>query len=109
MPGADVLASAVVGLASRGAREIVIDMHVWSGVVDPFPQRTGERVYSGEGFRLRVSRIGGIYGFLEAEYGGCRVYGVLVYGQSRSLFRVSGFEGSGGCGGSAPGVEPREG
>ena len=109
MPGPGELASAVVGLASKGAREIVIDMRVWSGVVDPFPQRVGERVYSGEGFRLRVSRIGGIYGFLEAEYGGCRAYGVLVYGQSRSLFRVSGFEGGGGCGGSAPGVEAREG
>ncbi len=85
--------------------EVLIERSLWSGVVEHSPQRTGFREYRGEGFRLRVGRVGGVYGYLEAELGDCRTEGVVVYGQARFVYRPSRVEASSdGCGSEQPGV-----
>jgi hypothetical protein len=95
MAGLRDFVAALHSIASR-SREAVIDMRYWGSVVDPLPQRSGEKLLRDGGAWLRVAKVGGIYGYLEAGAGDCRVAGVLVYGQSRSRFRASVVEGE--CG-----------
>lgn len=100
------LAAALLYHASRNA-EVFIDRSVWGSVLEPRPQRTGVYTYSGGDYYVRVGRVGGIYGYLEARVGSCRGEGVLVYGQAGFRFRASRVEGS--CEpAEAPGVEPVE-
>ncbi len=103
MAGVAELVRGLVALAAGGG-EVVIERSVWGGVVEPRPQRSGEFRYEFPGGFLRVVRVGGVYGYLEAGFGDCRVSGVLVYGQARIVFRPSSVEG--GCGGAsrAPGL-----
>ena len=100
------LAAALLYYASRGS-EVFVDRGVWGPALEPKPQRVRMHTYSGDDYYVRVGRVGGIYGYLEARVGSCRGEGVLVYGQAGFKFRASRVEGE--CApAEVPGVKPLE-